>query len=172
MTDRGMLSADPHNTCSVGLQIWVYRSDRKECLTSRDDSPTRYAGGLPAGRSQRGSARHRRPFTTALPLRYPSEREPFAQTRGNSLPDKRFLPAPQGSLPEGAPPAGGGGVYRHGHFYPFKQPDKPQFSVHPLRSVSLRMNSVISLPTRVTSATNSRVVIRLTPAVTAEIWRR
>ncbi|MBO5512140.1 MAG: hypothetical protein J6B24_10445, partial [Clostridia bacterium] len=57
-----------------------------------------------------------------------SEREPFAQTRGNSLPDKRFLPAPQGSLPEGAPPAGGGGVYRQGHFYPFKQPDKPKFT--------------------------------------------
>ncbi|MBO5511047.1 MAG: hypothetical protein J6B24_04870, partial [Clostridia bacterium] len=44
----------------LGFQIWVYRSDRKECLTSRDDSPTRFAGA-------------------------PSEREPFAQTRGNSL---------------------------------------------------------------------------------------
>ena len=53
-----------------------------------DYTPTRFAGGLPAGRSQRGSARHRRPFTTALPLRYPSGREPFAQTRGNPLPDK------------------------------------------------------------------------------------
>ena len=31
------------------------------------------------------------------------------------------------------------------------------------------MKSVISLPTRVTSAMNSRVVMRLTPAVTAEI---
>ena len=86
----------------IVFQIRVYRSDRKECLTSHDDSPTRFAGA-------------------------PSEREPFAQTRGNSLPDKRFLPAPQGSLPEGAPPAGGGGVYRHGHFYPFKQFDKPEF---------------------------------------------
>ena len=110
-------------------KIGVYWSDGTKCPASRYDSPTRFAGGLPAGRSQRGSARHRRPFTTALPLRYPSEREPFAQTRGNSLPDKRFLPAPQGSLPEGAPPAGGGGVYRQGHFYPFKQFDKPKFEI-------------------------------------------
>ena len=127
-----------------GIQIWVCRSDGKECLTSRDDSPTRFAGGLPAGRSQRGSARHRRPFTTALPLRYPSEREPFAQTRGNSLPDKRFLPAPQGPLPEGAPPAGGGGVYRHGHFYPFKQPAKPQFAYPTSRSLAHLQNCQIA----------------------------
>lgn len=46
------------------------------------------------------------------------------------------------------------------------------FFFYPRFSDSLRMNSVISLPTRVTSAANSLVVTRETPEMTAETWSR
>ena len=108
------------------FQIWVCRSDGTEPLTSCDDSPTRFAGGLPAGRSQRGFARHRRPFTTALPLRYPSRREPLFQPRGNSLPDKWFLSALFRLPPGGSSrPQAGEGVRVHNGFHFLRLSDSP-----------------------------------------------
>ena len=109
------------------LQIGVCRSDGTEPLTSCDDSPTRFAGGLPAGRSQRGSARHWRPFTTALPLRYPSGREPLSQPRGNSLPDKWFLPALFRLPPGGSSrPQAGEGIRVHNGFHFLRLSDSPK----------------------------------------------
>ena len=84
----------------IAIQIWVWRSDRKECLTSRDDSPTRFAGA-------------------------PSEREPFAQTRGNSLPDKRFLPAPKAPSPRGLRPQAVGEFTVKGIFIPSNSSTNP-----------------------------------------------
>ena len=65
--------------CGGEVQIWVYRSDIKECLTSRDDSPTRFAGA-------------------------PSEREPLPRPAEISYPTSDSYPRPKAPSPRGLRP--------------------------------------------------------------------
>ena len=69
----------------------------------------------------------------------------FATPPGGSLssspaeiryPISDFAPRSYGSLPEGDPPAGGGGVYRNRHFHSFKQTYKPKFELPPIKKGS------------------------------------
>ena len=84
------------------LQIGVCRSDGTEPLTSCDDSPTRFAGA-------------------------PSGREPLSQPRGNSLPDKWFLPALFRLPPGGSSrPQAGEGVRVHNGFHFLRLSDSPK----------------------------------------------